>query len=362
MLQVKLTPGNDPKNLELRARESQDTVRGLYRYTIDIGGSGNVERARSALGSIGSGDVTGCAASFDDALRRNLDPRAALARALAARRLHRSLRARGAAPTRRSVARRRDSHGRRLGVPSRRSDRARRGGDARRRRPRASSRCCAPGCASSSRSRYRSEALRSLVAPEMDRASFAKALGAANAASCGANDGRRRRRSRLARLRPEPAVPREIVMSSPSRRSSRLRRRAHATLRSTAGDGPRERLDALGAEALSEAELIALLLRTGGARSRRARARRVAAAAASGSRGSRGDRGRRARLHAGRRAAPRARRSRRRSSWVAGSLRGGCVRAIRCAVPPTCSATFMRGCVTRVTSASWSCCSTVATG
>ncbi len=31
-----------------------------------------------------------------------------------------------------------------------------------------------------------------------------------------------------------------------------------------AGDGPRERLDALGAEALSEAELIALLLRTGG--------------------------------------------------------------------------------------------------
>jgi DNA repair protein RadC len=33
----------------------------------------------------------------------------------------------------------------------------------------------------------------------------------------------------------------------------------------TAGDGPRERLGALGAEALSEAELIALLLRTGGA-------------------------------------------------------------------------------------------------
>ena len=33
---------------------------------------------------------------------------------------------------------------------------------------------------------YRSEALRSLVAPEMDRASFSKALGAANAAGCGA--------------------------------------------------------------------------------------------------------------------------------------------------------------------------------
>jgi DNA repair protein RadC len=32
-----------------------------------------------------------------------------------------------------------------------------------------------------------------------------------------------------------------------------------------AGDGPRERLEALGAEALSETELVALLLRTGGA-------------------------------------------------------------------------------------------------
>jgi hypothetical protein len=32
---------------------------------------------------------------------------------------------------------------------------------------------------------YRTEALRSLVAPEMDRAAFAKALAAANAASCG---------------------------------------------------------------------------------------------------------------------------------------------------------------------------------
>ena len=52
-------------------------------------------------------------------------------------------------------------------------------------------------------------------------------------------------------------------MSSPTRRplgaSSRARDGAL-----TAGDGPRERLDALGAEALSETELIALLLRTGG--------------------------------------------------------------------------------------------------
>lgn len=52
--------------------------------------------------------------------------------------------------------------------------------------------------------------------------------------------------------------------------SSPLRGRRAAAARTrdvvlTAGDGPRERLDALGAEALSESELIALLLRTGGA-------------------------------------------------------------------------------------------------
>jgi len=80
MLQVRLTAGHDPKNLELRSRESQDTARGLYRYTIDIGGSGNVERARSALGSIGSGDVTGCAASFDDACVASSIPSSSLAR------------------------------------------------------------------------------------------------------------------------------------------------------------------------------------------------------------------------------------------------------------------------------------------
>ena len=49
--------------------------------------------------------------------------------------------------------------------------------------------------------------------------------------------------------------------------SSRGKRGAASRARDaalTAGDGPRERLDTLGAEALSEAELIALLLRTGG--------------------------------------------------------------------------------------------------
>jgi DNA repair protein RadC len=52
-------------------------------------------------------------------------------------------------------------------------------------------------------------------------------------------------------------------MHSPKRRPRRATPRARAGALAT-GDGPRERLDALGAEALSEAELIALLLRTGG--------------------------------------------------------------------------------------------------
>ena len=51
-------------------------------------------------------------------------------------------------------------------------------------------------------------------------------------------------------------------MDSPTRRRPGAAPSRAAAL--AAGDGPRERLDALGAEALSEAELIALLLRTGG--------------------------------------------------------------------------------------------------
>jgi hypothetical protein len=86
LLQVKLAPGVDAKQLGLRSRESQDPARGLHRYTIDMAPNGNasVERARGALGQIGSGDVDGCAAAFDDALRRKLD-RAQLSRALAPR-------------------------------------------------------------------------------------------------------------------------------------------------------------------------------------------------------------------------------------------------------------------------------------
>lgn len=52
-------------------------------------------------------------------------------------------------------------------------------------------------------------------------------------------------------------------MPAPTRRPRRATARAREGALAT-GDGPRERLDAHGAEALSEAELIALLLRTGG--------------------------------------------------------------------------------------------------
>ena len=53
-------------------------------------------------------------------------------------------------------------------------------------------------------------------------------------------------------------------MTLPSSGRNRVSSRARGFARNL-GDGPRERLGALGAEALSEAELVALLLRTGGA-------------------------------------------------------------------------------------------------
>jgi DNA repair protein RadC len=51
--------------------------------------------------------------------------------------------------------------------------------------------------------------------------------------------------------------------AAPSRRTRAARARERAI---APGDGPRERLAALGPEALADAELLALLLRTGGAR------------------------------------------------------------------------------------------------
>lgn len=88
LVQVKLAPGFTKDKLSLRSFEGEDSIRGLHRYTIDMSprdaaGAG-VEQAREALNRIGSADVTGCAAAFDDALRQHLD-REALARALSPR-------------------------------------------------------------------------------------------------------------------------------------------------------------------------------------------------------------------------------------------------------------------------------------
>jgi hypothetical protein len=72
----------------LRTRQSRDELRDLWVYHVDLvpadGGGQEVEKARAALGSIGAGDVAGCAARFDATLHGSLDS-AALARALAPR-------------------------------------------------------------------------------------------------------------------------------------------------------------------------------------------------------------------------------------------------------------------------------------
>jgi hypothetical protein len=88
LLRVQLAEGVAPGDLELRSRQSSDEVRDLYRFTIDLVPSGSeaadIERARKGLAQIQTQDVTGCAAAFDDALRGALDP-AQLARAVAPR-------------------------------------------------------------------------------------------------------------------------------------------------------------------------------------------------------------------------------------------------------------------------------------
>jgi hypothetical protein len=88
LVKVQLPDGVTGAGLELRSREQADAVRGLHRFTVDMIPRGQtdagVERARAALGQIGTGDVTGCATAFDGSLRRSLD-REQLARALAPR-------------------------------------------------------------------------------------------------------------------------------------------------------------------------------------------------------------------------------------------------------------------------------------
>lgn len=85
LVQFDYGPALDGAEPEIRSRSSQDTIRELYVYTLDVvgpdAGATAVARTQAALAAIAPGDVSGCAARFDRALREGLD-RAALARAL----------------------------------------------------------------------------------------------------------------------------------------------------------------------------------------------------------------------------------------------------------------------------------------
>lgn len=76
------------QEMEARAKKFMDPVRDLHRLTIEIlppgDGSNIQEHARTALDSLTTTDIEGCALRFDERLRGNLDA-AALSRALAPR-------------------------------------------------------------------------------------------------------------------------------------------------------------------------------------------------------------------------------------------------------------------------------------
>ena len=195
LLKVQLPDGVTGAGLELRSREQADTARGLHRFTVDMIPRGQtdagVARARDALGQIGSGDVTGCAAAFDGALRRALD-REALARALDPRGdftdpyLRAALRRLGEVSPGGAIALE-DGSRYRPGVPLELAAAATQAASAR-------------GYLALLRQwvrlleaePYRDEALRSLVAPEMQPEAFAAALARARAAeaSCRGSSAR----------------------------------------------------------------------------------------------------------------------------------------------------------------------------
>jgi len=87
LVRVELTPEAREHKPELRSRQSFDMARQLHAYTVDLvpadgtSATASVEKMQAALASVRAPDVTGCAASFDAALRAALDP-AQLARAL----------------------------------------------------------------------------------------------------------------------------------------------------------------------------------------------------------------------------------------------------------------------------------------
>lgn len=201
LIGVKLAPGLTGDDLELRSRQQHDPVRGLHRFTIDMipraQEAAIVSRARAALGQIGPGDVTGCAGAFDRALRAELD-REALARALAPRGdftdpyLRAALRRLGEVSPGGVIVLEDDTRYR-PGVPLELEAAATQAVSARGHLAllRQWTRLLEPEA-------YRAEALRSLVAPEMEPAEFADALASARgaerrcrgaSATAGSNDG-----------------------------------------------------------------------------------------------------------------------------------------------------------------------------
>lgn len=182
---VKLAPGLTSEDVELRSRQQHDPVRGLHRFTIDMipraQEAAIVSRARAALGQISTGDVTGCAGAFDRALRAQLD-REALARALAPRGeftdpyLRAALRRLGEVSPGGVIALEDDTRYR-PGVPLELEAAATQAVSARGHLAllRQWTRLLEPEA-------YRAEALRSLVAPEMEPAAFVDALASARGA------------------------------------------------------------------------------------------------------------------------------------------------------------------------------------
>jgi hypothetical protein len=185
LVKVQLAPQLTDGNYELRSREQAEDARGLYRLTLDLIPNGQqsdgIGRARAALGQIGSGDVAGCAATFDSALRSKLD-REQLARALAPRGdftdpyLRAALRRLGEVSPG-GMIRLEDGAAFRPGVPLELAAAASQASSARGYLAllRQWVRLLEPDG-------YRNEALRSLVAPEMEPASFRRTLAAAEAA------------------------------------------------------------------------------------------------------------------------------------------------------------------------------------
>jgi hypothetical protein len=192
LLKVELPDGVTGAGLELRSREQADPVRGLHRFTVDMIPRGQadagVARARAALGQIATSDVTGCAAAFDASLRRSLD-REELARALAPRGdftdpyLRAALRRLGEVSPGGAILLE-DGTRYRPGVPLELAAAASQAASAR-------------GYLALLRQwvrlleseSYRTEALRSLVAPELQPDAFASALARARAAEASCRSG-----------------------------------------------------------------------------------------------------------------------------------------------------------------------------